>query len=588
MKKTIRNTFLQTIVAVSFTVILLFFNNCKGNTETALQLDQSSGAISDNLGSGATGTLCEKDIQNLYARGWQVFLKQNCAVCHANGPGKGRFANSDLKIAYGDFEAVGYTKVSANAVNSSHNPPYSGIQHTQSVNELKVEWQKGLQDYATCTGTAVDVPVETQIEKITLRSKPVALGAADDGVATPITIDLNTDITRIKGTQPLASVPGAKFTINVTRLKNAGGFSYYTFSSPKIFGSTVDIQIEGIFISVNGFKLTYPTTFSFVNKGIRAGSTNTAIGDTSGLVSTGSLVVPKVILPTDTVTISFINITKVTLPPPPPPVTVNVTSGNAVVVTPGTAYADISITLSMAASEPILVTFEVDNDLCGTAATTPNSNTLFKTISPTCLPAVYEAICPGGACAAAAKDFGRARIKKPVDTAYNRYDWDYYLPTASVTFANGESTKTIRVYFSRDVRAEQNRVVTLNIVNVLGEVIVGANKSVNFIINKYMNPMPDPEILTFAQLMNIQTGVLGQNCVKCHNSRDTAGGYDMTDYEMMINRRVLVPRDISSKMYVRMHPNPEFLAKPMPQDGFLESPKILEVEKWILDGAKNN
>ncbi len=586
VKNTIWSTICKGVLGLSFTVLVLFFNNCKGNSEAALNLDTANGIVG---GAGGTGTLCEQDIKNLYARGWQDFLKTNCTVCHANGPGKGRFANADLEIAYGDFQSIGYTKVASNAVNSSHNPPYSGVQHTQIVNELKVEWQKGLQDYAVCTGDSSNLPVESQIEKISLKTISKVIGAAADGVATPIVFDLNTELNRIKGTTPLASLPGGKFVIYVTRLKNAGGFTYYTFSRPKIYGSTVDAQIEGIFVNVNGFLLNYPTTFSFVNKGIRAGSTNASVTDVSGLISTGSLVAPKVILPTDSMSVSFIDIKKVTLPPPPPPNTVSIAGGRSVFVTPGTSYVDLTLTLSAPAEEPILVTVAENMDLCGTAGTAANSNTLFKTVSDTCLPEVYSAMCPGGNCPAAAKDFGRARIVLPTGNTYNRYDWDYKFSGASANFSINESAKTIRVYFSKNIRQEKNRVLTFDIASVLGTVNLGANPKVNYIISKYNNPTPDPDVLTFSQLMNPQSGILGQNCVKCHNSLDNAGGYDMTDHQMMLDRRVLIPRDVNSKMYVRMHPNPEFLNKPMPQDGFLQDGnKILEVEKWIMQGALDN
>lgn len=592
VKKAIRSTIWKGLLGLSFAVMILFFNNCKGKTEGALNLDQSAslGATSDETGgSGATGTLCEQDIKNLYARGWQQFLRTNCTVCHSSGPGKGRFANPDLNTAFAEFQSVGYVKVASNSVNPSHNPPYSGVQHTQAVNELKVEWQTGLQQYATCTGDPTVIPQESQIEKITLRTSAKAIGAAADGVPTPITFDLNTEISRIKGTDPLASVPGAKFTIYVTRLKNAGGFTYYTFSSPKVSASTVDVQIEGVFISVNSFLLNYPTTFSYIDKGIRAGSTNTGVGDISGLLSTGSLVAPKVILPTDTLTVSFINITKVTLPPPPPPIAVEIVGAKTVVVPKGASYIDLNLSLSAVTTEPVVVTVSENNDLCGTAVTLTNSNTFFRTVSataPACLPDIYNAVCPSGSCVAAAKDFGRAR--SVIGATYNRFDWDYKLPANTVTFNPNETVKTIRVYFSQDIRNEKNRVLTLDIASVLGSVNIGTNKTVNYILNKYDNVIPDPDILTFTQLMYPTSGILGQNCVKCHNSTDNAGGYNMTDYQLMIDRRVLIPGDVNSKMYVRMHPNPEFLAKPMPQDGFLMQPLILEVEKWLLDGAKNN
>lgn len=587
MKNSIKSIFWKSTIVASFAVMVLFFNNCKGKTEGALNLDEmAAGSASDGQGSGATGTLCEQDIKNLYARGWHEFLKTNCTVCHSNGPGKGRFAAADLNVAFEEFQAVGYVKVGNNAVNTAHNPPYSGVQHTQVVNEMKVEWQKGLQDYAACTGDGSVIPQESQIEKISLKTVAKALGTANDGVPTPITFDLNTEISRVAGTEALPSVPGARFTIYVTRLKNAGGFTYYSFSSPKIHGATVDVQVEGIFINLNGFLLNYPTTFSYVNKGVRSGSTNTGVGDVSGLISTGSLVAPKVILPTDTVSVSFINITRTTLPPPPPPITVNIAGARTVVVTPGTSYIDVSLSLSAAAVEPVVVTLAENNDLCGTAVTLINSNTFFRPLSSSCLASVYSTICPSGSCSSAVLEFGRAR--SVTGATYNRFDWDYKFPVNSVTFNPGETTKTLRVTFSTDVRYERNRVLTFDIASVLGSVNLGTNTTVNYVINKYNNPVPDPDILTFSQLMAPNSGILGQNCVKCHNSTDNAGGYDMTDYQLMLARRVLIPRDVSSKMYVRMHPTPEFLAKPMPQDGFLEQPKILEVEKWILDGARNN
>lgn len=585
MKTTFKNTFLKSFLALSFAVLLLFFNNCKGSSEAALNLDQSSNTSLTDNGSGATGTLCEQDIKNLYARGWWSFVKDNCVACHANGPGKGRFANADLNVAYDEFNAVGFLKVSANAVSPTHNPPYTGVQHTQTVNELKVEWQQGLIDYSTCTGQDQESQ-ETQIEKITLKTNSKTIGAADEGVPTPITFDISTELTRIKGTDPVPSIPGGKFTIYVTRLKNGGGFTYYTFSSPKIWGGTVDTQIEGIFISINGFLLNYPTTFSYVNKGIRAGTTNKNYADISGLISTGSLVAPKVILPTDTLSISFINISKVTLPPPPPPITVSLSGAKNVVVAKGTSYIDLMVSLSSAAVEPVVVTLAENNDLCGTIINYGNSNTVFKTVSATCLPDVYNTVCPGGSCGANIKTFGRARAV--LGTTYNRFDWDFKLPTTSVTFSVGETSKALRIYFSKDIRKENNRALTLDIASVLGTVEIGTNKTVNYIINKYDNATPNGDVLTFAQLMSPQSGILGQNCVKCHNSVDRAGGYDMTDYELMLTRNILIPYDVNSKMYMRMHPTPEFLTKPMPQDGFLEQALVLEVEKWILDGAKNN
>ena len=574
----------------SIGMLILFFNNCKSSSENAMQLQSagtpgpsSSADLSLPTGpTGATGTLCEQDIKNLYARGWQKFLFTNCSTCHSNGPGKGRFANAEVNLAFSEFELVGYTKVSSNATNPAHNAPYSGLHNTQTVNELKLEWMKGLQDFTACSGTTARVPQVTQIEKINFLSTEQNIGLANAGDRKVLTWTVNTDLTRVKGTGPVPSVAGGRFSITVTRLLNSGGFTYYTFSSPTFHGASVDAHIEGIFINLNGILLNYPTTFSYVSKDIRSGTLN----DLSGLISTGSLVAPKVVSPSDRLSVSFIDIKSIVMPPPPPPTLVNLGGAKTVLVAKGTDFIDINVTLSTAAVEPIIVTVAENNDLCGTAGTITNSNTLFRVASSTCLPDVYAAICPGGSCIAAAKDFGKAR--QDVGATFKRYDWDFKFPTSSVSFMIGESSKTLRVYFSRDIRREQNRVLTLDIASMLGSVNAGPNRSIQNVLTKHDNPIPNGSTLTFSELMNPTSGILGQNCTACHNSTDFAGNYDMTDHDLMIRNGVLIPGDITSKMYLRMHPTPEFLGKPMPLNGFLTQDKILEVELWIRGGALNN
>lgn len=576
-----KSTFWKISVTISFVVIAIFFNNCKGSSEGALDLKSLTDSGSSAGGAGSTG-LCEQDLKNLYARGWQTFLKTNCAICHSNGPGKGRFANSDLNVAFTDFMQVGFTKVAGNAVNPTHNPPYTGVQHTEAVNSLKVEWQNGLLENAKCSGDNSQLPTETQAQKITLKTTELAVGLTTEGSKKELTWVINSDLTRIKGAEALPNIPGGKISITVTRLKNSSGATYYDFSIPTLFDASVDTRIQGIFINMNGFLLGYPTTFSYIDKNIRKGSKD----DISGLISIGTLVAPKAILPTDTISLSFINITSIALPDAPPPITVNLATGKNIVVPKGTDFMDVTMMLSAPAQEPVVVTLTENNDLCGTAATYTNSNTLFKTISPTCLPDVYNTVCPGGSCPTVAKDFGRA--KSVVGTTWNRFDWDYKFPINSVTFGIGDSSKTVRVYFSKNTRNEKNRLLTLDIASVLGSVVIGNNKTSNFIINKFDNPIPSGNVLTLSELMNESAGILGQNCVKCHNSATIAGGYDMTDYDWMIRNRVVVPNDVNSKMYVRMHDSGNTLIKPMPFDGFLPTPQVLEVERWLLSGALNN
>lgn len=574
-----QSTLLKLVGTFAFFLMVFFFNNCKGKSDGALELQSST---SQNLSSGVKTGLCEQDLRNLYSRGWHDFLKTNCATCHSNGPGKGRFANADLNTAYEDFMQIGYTKVSSNAVSPTHNPPYSGVHNTEIVNTLKLEWLTGIKENAQCTGDSSALPVETLAEKISLKTTDMNLGLAADGDKKVLTWTINSDLTRTKGSEASPDIPGGKISITVTRLKNASGATYYDFSLPTLYGASVDTHVQGIFINMNGFLLRYPTTFSYVDKSIRKGSEN----DINGLLSIGTLVAPKVVLTSDFISLSFINISSIVLPPPPAPVTVNLINARNVIVPKGADFIDLTIMLSSPAQEPVVVTLAEDTDLCGKAITLINANTEFQTVSSTCLKDVYDTICPSGSCSSAAKDFGRA--KSVIGATWNRFDWDYKFPVNTVTFNLGESSKSLRVYFSKDIRLEKNRLLTFDISSVVGAVAIGANKTTNFIINKYNNPIPNGGILTLTELMNESAGILGQNCAKCHNSAKLAGGYDMTAYDWMIRNRVVIPNDVNSKMYVRMHDTGDSLAKPMPFDGFLPTPMILEVERWLLNGALNN
>ena len=586
--KIFKNKKITTLISCLLVIngLLFLFNNCQVNIQNEnLVIEKSNfSSQADQTNSNPVAeTMCEQEILNLYSRGWHNFLKTNCAICHSVGPGKGKFSNLDINTSYVDFQEIGYTKIANNAVNPSHNPPYSGIQHTQTINELKVEWQKGLADFEKCSGTKIDSSTdETQFDKITLKSVAKQIGLTKDGDKKTITWDLGKDISRVKGTDPIDDLGGAQFAITITRLRNSSGATYYTFSSPTIYGSTKDIRIQGVFINLNGFLLNYPTTFSYLDKNIRKGSKN----DLSGLLSTGSLVAPKVVLETDTLSISYININAIELPAEAPPLAVSIGNNSPTLISSSTGYVDIAINLNGPAIEPIVVTLTENSDLCGVATTLDNSNTLFQTLSSTCLPDINTYLCPNNNCGVNDKKIGQAR--SVVGANWNRYDWDYKFPNKAVTFSLGETSKTVRIFFSKDIRNEYNRFLKVSIASVLGNTQIGSKSSVSFILNKMKNPKNSSDVLTFSELMDPKSGILGLNCVKCHNSQLMAGGYDMTDYELMITRKVLIPGNVDSKMYVRIHPTPEFLAKPMPQDGFLPQALIYEVERWLMNGAHNN
>ena len=575
--------------------MLLGFNNCQSTNEGAINIEASKDAVSPAEGiDGVLGTLCEQDIKRSFGRGWYEFSRTNCATCHETGPGKGRFANRNINTAYDEFMLIGFDKVGKNATNPNHNAPYTGTQHFMQVNSFKVEWLKALENYSVCSGDYSVAPTEPPIDRISIASTEKEIGLTTDNTVKTISWTINTEIKRQAGkTGGDPNIPGGIISISIGRYKNTAGATYYSIFSPTINGQTVDTNVTGLFISINGLLLRYPSTFSFINANIQ--DIAQIPGDNKiSLISGGSLIAPKVVFPNDRISLSFIDIKSIVLQDPPPPNYINISSPRVTVIAPGETLKEITLTLTRPAEEPIVVSMTENTNLCGQDFTFINDNSLaiMKKLGPAnanCLNEVFTAICPAGNCTNPdVITYGGSRSKLG-SGGQNRFDWDHSLTNLNVTFMPGEQNKTIPVEFSKNIRKETNRVLTMEIGSINGVGLMGPNTVTRFAIRKYNNTDANPGVLRYSELMDRRFGILGLNCVKCHNSRDNAGGYDMTNYDLMVSRGVLQPMlPVTSKMYIRMNPNLNNFAKPMPLDGFLPIDKVLEIEKWILDGAKNN
>lgn len=536
---------------------------------------------------------------NLYQRGYQTFLNDanTCARCHQVGPGKGRFANSDTKIAYQDFMQIGFIKVSNNAINPAHNAPYSGLQNVSAINELKTEWTKGLADYSQCAGKpAATVTVTDPKELVTIETsdQPTGLDLKLDPKKTSQDLiwTINSDMNPIKAGAKAPNAPGGKIQITVVAGKSPSGETYYTFLNPKIYGASVGLHIKGLYIKINRQLLRYQTTFRYVDALVRKGLSSGA----ESLLSTGAFVSPGVLSAQDQISLVFEVMEQVEIPDPPPPVTVKIDSTLAQTAVNGQGYIDLSLKLSAASTEMVVVNLGVVDDtadatcFAGITTATVNSNFQIMGSNAKCYPEVKTIICAAG-CTTADYTLGRAR--SIVGTTYNRYDWDYKFSNLSLVFKPGETVQPLRIMLSKDIRQEQNRLLSLKIMGVSGPVVISAtNASTSVVINKLSNPTPNPSVPTFAELMDPQNGVIGKNCTSCHNSTKLAGEYDISDYELMLKNVVLVPGNpLASKMYYRLNPNTVVNGvklRQMPFDAPLQVDDQRAIEKWILDGAKNN
>jgi hypothetical protein len=571
------NRWVKALLGLITVGVLLFgYSNCGKQFITPEAIVTNMSSLTSGATLFGTGT-CDQDLKLLFENGYHTFLKTNCALCHVNGPGKGRFSSPNTDDAFNDFMQTGYAKVSDNAVSASHNPPYSGPQNFQAISTLRLEWEKGQTDYNICKGLpASSGPTVSPSDLVVLQTFDKAIPVMQFNGTSTVQWDLSAELVRVKGIDPLPSLPGAQLSVVIGKYKNSSGATYYTFSQPRIFNSTVDVHVKSLQIKINGTLLSYPTTFRYVNAGIYSGSKQTDIGS---LITTGSLVAPGAVSDSDTVTVTFEALEPTTLPPPQPPVIAQFASASMQWVTSTTNFADVEIRLNAAGTVPITVTVSADTSaLCG-------GTTEFTDISA-CNAPLATFICAGGGCPQA-RTLGVAR--STVGTSYNRFDWDYRFDSSALTFNVGETSKTVRIYFSKDIRLENNRLFTLQIDANLVGAQKGAQDKIYFVFNKLANPTPPVGVPKFSELMQ-PSGVLGFSCVKCHNSRDLNGGYDMTDYDSMRAKGIVIPNNVDSLMYARMNPSsPLFLfTSPMPIEGQLPVDLRKEVEKWLLNGALNN
>ncbi len=569
--------------------LLLLYNNCSPHW-TKQSSTESSVALSS---ASSTGGVCDDALQTLFASGYHQFTKTTCNGCHVNGPGKGKFADPDVSIAFADFMQIGYAKVSNNAVSDTHQPPTTGPQNSTVINNLRLEWEKGQVEYNTCKGassgatsSAADALPIDQI--VTLETFQKQVPAMAYGETKEMIWNIDSEMNIISNRVPaLPVIPSAKFSVMITKAKTSGGNSYYAFDKPTLFGSTADVHLKGIHVKINGRLQFYPTTFRFVDTKIRAGS----LDDLSGRLSIGSLVAPGVLFDQDMISMAFELIEPIVLPPPAPATEINF--GAVTTRTdPKTnkKYADVEVLMGSGLNGVALVNvIEDGSNVCGTGAN--------LVLSASCLPAVFTQLCGGGkTCVATDTAFGRAR--SVAGTVFNVFNWDYRFTGSTLTFSTGETKKIISVELSTDIRREGNRLLTLQLQTTsFGETKLGSKSQLNIPILKINNPVPDltPNAAgvppTFSALMDPNNGILGKNCVVCHNSRDLNGGYDMTDYQLMISRGVLVPGSPTSKMFQRMNSDDpaNYNLSPMPnKPGWLDLPLIKKVEAWILSGAKNN
>lgn len=87
---------------------------------------------------------------------------------------------------------------------------------------------------------------------------------------------------------------------------------------------------------------------------------------------------------------------------------------------------------------------------------------------------------------------------------------------------------------------------------------------------------------TYAELV-APSGVIGANCLNCHDANSSQGGLDLSSRDMVLQQLMVSPYNPNnSEVFKRMND----AQSPMPQGGRLPQADIDQVLHWIQDGAR--
>ncbi|MEZ0391668.1 MAG: hypothetical protein ACAH59_05600 [Pseudobdellovibrionaceae bacterium] len=536
--------------------LVVFYNNCgKGQTAENFTSFSSSGIVTYNAAD-----ICSEEDITVFSRGFHPFLSYTCKNCHVDGPGKGTFASPDVKTAFAGFMQVGYSKISQYAVSGSHNPPYTGSQNTEVISSFRLQWQTYQRDKAQCgTTTPVAEVYKPEFEtasqlipKINGTTTTTRVNGANVTITNfdrrVLTWNLNSSLVSLNG-KTIPNLTGVQLSVTVTGMLIPSGETAYVFSLPTLKVGTSSLHVKGLNFRLNGFPISYATTFKNLDINAYMGTT--------ALLSPGSLVSVGPLGASDTLAVQLNNIEIIDLPAPPPPPSVRFTLSNLTIQPTQLGIAN-----------KVTITVQVDGDM----------------VDPISVPVQVASTYPSGEIPAVGI----------VGEGRNRFDWDYQFdPSTSTSLNINPSQKTVsfNVIFSDDLRNDPDKVLRLELGDPLGAVL-GTNKTLRISLPDY-NPAYTGSAPTFAQLMNPKSGILGVNCVKCHNSVQRQGGYDMTDYREMVSKGIIVPGNpnlLQHKMYRRIRADLAELEglQSMPLDGYRPQNEIDLITEWLAAGAQNN
>lgn len=312
MDKSTKSRWAWASLLVCGPLLVTLFQNCGQVFEAPVVDLASSGGNIQFSGS------CDADLMNLYQRTYFPFLKQNCGSCHTNGPGSGQFGHSDFTTSFNAFRGITRARVERNAVNPSHQPPFTGSQHQTTVDSYSTLWAAAESAYNSCTGSNTGVGIASLG-----KSTPLILQrAATPTMWTRMEWDLHTETadTSIRNQIPLiVGIEARVATVNGVR-------QGYEFRNPTVrlkTGYNGPYRVIGLKIRINGQRMDDVSTYVLADYSINS-TTDTNIAPNSAY----ALAVIANPADTDAFAIEFADIRNSsggtvggggTTPPPPTP-----------------------------------------------------------------------------------------------------------------------------------------------------------------------------------------------------------------------------------------------------------------------------
>jgi hypothetical protein len=213
---------------------------------------------------------CDGILQRAYYQSYYPVFRTTCTGCHDNGGESGRyFASHDFQQAYGWFESIGRRTIETKAQDDGHKPPRTGAHMTPVISDAQSLWTQADQQFANCqnnTGTTTQVASTFKTNPMIFTTTPA------NNVAWPrVTWNLETDVNQVSllGTLKMeVSVEVRRYMVGTPAVAMG-----YEFRNPRVRvlddGNTSTAlpayQLEGLYIAVNGTRLSNFTLFGSLN-----------------------------------------------------------------------------------------------------------------------------------------------------------------------------------------------------------------------------------------------------------------------------------------------------------------------------------